>query len=75
MNTLFLLAGLSLTCPAPEIVNKTGTWTKMDQATYVRAQTRCGHYFKVSPCLKVLKKLEERRYHAVCGTSDMGNLL
>lgn len=62
-----LLLLFTLSCPVPKIVNYTGTWNEMDKATYSRAQTRCKYYFPNSPCLIELRKIEERRYQAVCG--------
>lgn len=63
-----LLAGFIMAqCPKTIVDNRTKTWNKMDETTLKRAKTRCSYYYSKSPCLKKLIKLEERRYHAVCG--------
>ena len=66
-----LFAGfIASQCPQPIRENRTNQWTKFDQQTFDRAITRCSFYFPKSPCLKKFIKLEERRYHAVCGKKD-----
>lgn len=62
-----IIAFMLAQCPQPIIDNRTDTWNDLDKQTLVRATARCEFYFPKSPCLKKLVKLEERRYHAVCG--------
>lgn len=70
MKGFFVAFILAAQCPQPIIENQTNTWTKFDQQTFDRAITRCSFYFPKSPCLKKFIKLEERRYHAVCGKKE-----
>ncbi len=54
-------------CAITIIINNSGfEWNSYDQETLERAKTRCGYYFKNSPCLSKLEKKGERRYYATC---------
>ncbi len=62
-----ILVALILSCPTTIIVNRTRDWNQTDRQTLARAKVRCKHLFPEDPCLKKLVKLEELRYHAICG--------
>lgn len=65
MITIILLAGMS--CPATKIENHTKEWNKLDQATFARAEVRCGELYPEAPCLKLFRKKDKLTYQAVCG--------
>ena len=52
-------------CRAPQVVNRTNTWTRGDQQTLKRAYRTCIEDY--NSCLKTLVKTEELAYQAVCG--------
>jgi hypothetical protein len=54
-------------CEVPRLDNHTPTWTTLDNQTYESAVQQCRLRYKNSPCLKVFRKVEERRYQVVCG--------
>lgn len=62
---------LALACPRPVItVNPEGTgsaWTAVDEDTFRHATVRCGELYPRSPCLVEFRKLDIRRYQAICG--------
>ncbi len=57
------------TCPKVQIIAVNGaTWgNKMDKMNLDTATNRCAQLYKNSPCLVSFMKLEDNRYHAVCG--------
>lgn len=70
MFTLLITGFMMAQCPKPIVENRTSTWNKTDEQTLTRAKNRCSYYYAESPCLKRLIKLEENRYHAICGNAN-----
>lgn len=67
-----LLIALALSCPNPEIINKSGhKWNKFDQQTLNRAKKRCGELYPKSPCLKKFIKVKKLDYLVTCGKEKL----
>lgn len=67
MQTYYCKESTKMICIAVILINQTPNWTKFDQVTLERAKTRCGYYYKNSPCLKRFIKVKELQYRAICG--------
>lgn len=50
-------------------------YSKLDEAHFESAKSRCVAHFPTKPCLKVFTKIAKNRYTAVCGERDgMGTM-